>query len=163
MAKLDAGVVRRRRTPLRIAVFVAAVAAVGLPLPHAAQASCLGPSIAVGTAVDVRNPPTSGGSLIAGQRVTVTGEWFRSGCDDTGASAVGCSTGSGQRSTEAPLTEVQLVLRQGQSRWTIDTRDAAGRSDRYAVAWQGRIPKAARPGPAELMANTAILPVLISN
>lgn len=118
--------------------------------------------LAVGTVTDTGNPPASGGSLTAGQDVTVSGAWFRSGCDDTGRPAAGCGVGSGQRSTEAPLTQVQLVLQQGRSRWVIDTRDAAGRADQYTLTWQGRIPKAVRPGPAELTADVATLPVLIT-
>lgn len=118
--------------------------------------------IAIGTDVDTRNPPTSGGSLAAGQLITVSGAWFHSGCDDSGAPTAGCGAGAETGSTQAPLTEVKLTLRQRGSSWTIDTRDAADRSQRYTLTWQGRLPEAARPGPAELVAGLATLPVTIT-
>lgn len=150
--------VRGDRVLLRLAVATAGVIAVVCPVPTAAYASCVGPTIAVGAMVDDTELPTSGGSLAAGQPVTVSGVWFHSGCDDTGARA-GC--GPAQPSSEAPVTGVELILRQGSSSWTVDTRDAGSRAERYAVTWRGRVPTSARAGPAELTAGYATLPVLI--
>lgn len=128
-----------------------------VPLP-AAQASCVGPVFAVGDAVDDARPPRDGVLPAPGADVTVSGVWFRSGCDDTGQGA-GCSAPA---STEAPMRDVDLVLEQGDASWTLGTQDAASRGDRYAITWTAQVPTGARPGPAVLRAGPGELSVEIS-
>ena len=134
----------------------------GVVVPDPASGSCVGPVLAVGASVDAAHPPTTGGVLQRGQIVTVTGEWFHSGCADTYSSGPGCSrTPAVPDDPEAPLTDVELTLHQGSRTWVLDTADATG--DHYTVRWSGRLPADAKPGPAELRAESASLPVTISS
>lgn len=90
-----------------------------------------------------------------GSVTTVTGEWFRAGCDDTGQGS-GCRA---PESEEEPLRDVELVLRQGEVSVRLGTADAADRPDRYGIRWRGRVPATFRPGPATLQAAGTSLPV----
>lgn len=152
---------RRRRF---VSVIVAAVAAglLGIAVPPSASGSCVGPILRVGPTVDDATPPTTGGVLQPGQVVTVTGEWFHSGCEDTYTTGPGCS-GSPARpdDPEAPLPDVQLTLHQGSKTWVLGTENATG--ERYSISWRLELPATAKPGPAELHADSASLPVTIGS
>ena len=141
---------------------VLAVAAVGLgPVAPPARASCVGPVMAVGSSVDDVQPPTSGGTVVPGQEVTVSGLFFRDGCDDHGSVSGGC-TPVEHREVETPLLDVPLVLEQDGRSWVLDTADASGDDDGFAVRWQGRVPPDVVPGPALLRAATTTLPVEVT-
>ena len=127
-----------------------------VPLPLAV-ASCVGPLLGVGDAVDDARPPESGVLPAAGADVTVSGVWFHTGCDDTGQGA-GCSA----TSTEEPMRDVDLVLEQGGVSWVLGTRSASSREDRYTLSWAVQVPADAQPGPATLRAGGAELPVTVS-
>lgn len=60
------------------------------------------------------------------------------------------------------MRDVDLVLEQGNASWTLGTRDAASREDRYAMTWTVQVPPKARPGLATLRAGLSELPVEIS-
>ncbi|MEJ5868497.1 hypothetical protein WDV85_12200 [Pseudokineococcus sp. 5B2Z-1] len=149
----------RRRRGMTVLVTVGlSCALLGLVPVPAARASCAGPLFAVGATVDDARAPDSGVLPAPGADVTVSGVWFRTGCDDTGQGA-GCSAPA---STEAPMRDVDLVLEQGDRSWTLGTQDASSREDRYAISWTGHVPPGARPGPATLRAGSSALPVHIS-
>lgn len=128
----------------------------GLTAPQTALASCVGPQVSI-TVGD-------GGSAVAhvegaevtvepGARLTVTGTWFRDGCNDT--SSVG-TTGCGgpvvsQGETETPMRDVVLLLTQGNGRWPLGTTDATGRADSFAIAFDVGLPTDLQPGAAVLM------------
>ena len=156
---VHAGSMRLRRWVARAVVVLVSAALLGVAGPVLARGSCVGPTIAVGTDLDPAAPPADGGTVRAGQPVTVTGRWFHSGCEDTGGTT-GC--GEPPPDPEAPLLAVELVLRQGGQSWRLDRRDAAPRSEQYAVRWSGTIPPQVRPGPAELTAAGATLPVTVT-
>jgi len=150
---------RRHRSPAVLAPLGLSCALLGLvPLP-AARASCAGPILAVGTTVDEARPADIGVLPAPGADVTVSGIWFHTGCDDTGQGA-GCSAPA---STEAPMRDVDLVLEQGGSSWTLGAQDASSRRDRYAVTWETQVPRDAQPGPATLRAGFGELPVEVSD
>ena len=148
----------RSRSPTVLAVLALAAVLLGTVAPPA-QAGCSAPVLVVGTTADDAHPPATGGSLVAGQDLSVSGLRFHSGCDDTGESS-GCSAPPAP--TEAPLRDVDLVLEQGGRTWTLDTQDASGRESGYALRWDGRVPADAAPGPATLRAATTRLPVEIT-
>lgn len=60
------------------------------------------------------------------------------------------------------MRDVDLVLEQGGSSWTLGTQDASARDDRYAITWTATVPSDAQPGPATLRAGFGELPVEIS-
>lgn len=118
----------------------------------AAVAGCTGPVLSL-TAQDP-GPP-----LVAlASDLTVTGEWFHSGCDDTGQGS-GCGA---PPSEEAPLSDVELFVEQSGRSVLLGTSDAADRSDRYAIAWDVDLPAGLRPGPAVLRAAGAELPLQLT-
>ena len=123
----------------------------GWPVP-AATAGCAGPQLAVGQRVEPEPAPTA---VTIGQVVTVTGEWFHTGCDDTGQGA-GCGA---PPSEQEPMRGVSLVLEQGGTTVPLGTADAGDRSDRYRVDWQAQVPSDLQPGPATLQAGGASLAV----
>lgn len=121
------------RLPALLAVLVSACV-VGLFAPTSASASCVGGRLTVGTA-------SLGGDL------AVDGEWFHEGCDDGGGA--GCSA----TSTESPMQDVDVVLEQNGTSWTLATVDASGRSENYAIHWSGPLPDGVVAGPATVTAD----------
>ena len=122
-----------------------ALVAVG-PLPgEPAGASCAGPELKV---------PGSHGerpALALGAEVRIEGDYFFDGCDDSGggrSDGPGCQADE-QRTTQKPLDDVTLVLRQGEESWDLGTVDA---DDDYTVAWTVVLPDGVRPGRATLSA-----------
>ena len=119
-----------------------------------AAASCVGPTLAIGpVSPEGSLPPPAAMALDA--VVTVNGEWFRTGCDDTGQGS-GCGA---PPSEEAPMREVALRLEQGEASAVLGLSDAAARQDRYGIRWRIRVPSGFRPGPAELSAGGSVLSV----
>lgn len=135
-----------------------AAGALGLVAPPALSASCIGPVIGIGTFVDDRSANQAPVPVLRGATIGVVGEWFRDGCNDTGAST-GC--GVTPRDEESPQTGVELRLIQGDASWTLATADAQEREARYAISWQATVPADARPGSATLEASGASAPVVI--
>lgn len=130
----------RRSLPAALLLGAAVV-----PLPAPAAASCAGPSI-----VEPREV------LRPGAAVTVRGDAFADGCQDTAS----CSPvpGCGCRYDEpppTPLTDVPLVLRQSGAEWPLGTADAgtAAEGALGEVAWEVVLPADARPGEATLVAG----------
>lgn len=141
---------------------VVGMAVVAAALGLVASGSCAGPRLAVGSAIDDANPPSTGGVVHRGQAVTVTGTLFHSGCEDTSATGAGCS-GSPAAPTdpEAPLRNVQLTLHQRSRTSVLGTADATGKH--YSISWSWRLPSSVQRGPAQLRAATAVLPVTIGS
>lgn len=148
-----------------LALLVSAVVTAGLlgvsyPAPMAA-AGCVGPTLAVG---DTATPgPTSGSPsiLVRGQTATIAGISFHAGCEDTFVSAgPGCQA-SQPTDPQSPLTDVQLVLTQGDRSWELGAADAADRDRQYAISWTVSIPTDVAVGPATLTAAAASIPVQI--
>lgn len=134
----------------------------GVGHPPAATASCVGPSLAVGASVDPAQPPSGEAQLERGTLTTVSGIFFHRGCEDTQeGSALGCHT-SPPSDPESPLTDVELILVQGDHRWVLDTADASGRDQLYAISWMVTVPADAAAGSAELRAATASQTIQIS-
>jgi len=129
-----------------------------------AAASCVGPQLVIGT--DPEAASLGGGEspapvTVAGDGLLqVAGQWFRNGCDDTSSGGAGCAGPSA--SSESPMREVDLVLEQGGSSWTLGTADAAGRGEGYAIAWQVELPPEVVAGPAVVSAAGVDVPVEIS-
>lgn len=136
-----------RRLLLSSAVLLGVAVA---PYPQSpAHASCAAPVLQVSGSDGV---PVL---LRRGERVTVTGQGFVDGCDDTGGGSVlGCS-GHDSRGTTAPLTDVELVLVQGQpvttqtSLATSDAGDASG-GELGHIAWSFTVSAQQPLGPAVL-------------
>lgn len=119
-----------------------------------AAASCVGPVLAVGPVPEEGTAPAPA-VLDIGPVTTVAGEWFRTGCDDTGQGS-GCGA---PESEESPMRGVDLVLEQGTVSALLATSDAADRQDRYAIRWRVQVPSTFRPGPATLTAAGTSLSV----
>lgn len=152
--------VRPSRRVSQVLVLAAAAGTLGVVVPSPASASCAGPILGVGSAVDTADPPTTGGLIQRGQAFTVSGEYFHSGCADTYSTGPGCRQSSdGRDDPETPLTNVQLILKQRSMTWLLTTVDATG--ERHSISWSGRLPTDVEPGPAELLAGSAALPVTI--
>ena len=118
-----------------------------------AGASCTGPLLGVGPAVDQTAAPRP--VVVMGAHVTVSGRGLFSGCDDTGQGA-GCGA---PESEQVPLSDVDLVLEQGGRTTRLGTADASGPEQGYAVTWRTVVPPTATPGPAVLHAGDAELVV----
>lgn len=150
------GVVRRCRVTARLPHVALSLCLLGGLLGlwpvGAAVASCTGPVLSIGG--EQAAPPAV--DLTTG--LEVTGEWFRSGCDDTGQGS-GCRA---PESEEAPLTDVELFVEQGGRSVLLGTADAADKSQRYAVGWEVTLPADLHPGPAVLRAAGAELPVQLT-
>lgn len=154
---------RRRAVelPRRLAaagVLAVLCAALGMApgLTGPAAASCVGPVLTVGddpSAAAAADPEAAPAPLGRG-RQQVSGQWFREGCDDGGGGA-GCA--GPLTSTEEPMEEVDLVLRQGGASWVLGTADAHG--DRYDTSWEFDVPDDVTAGPAVLSAGGVDLPV----
>jgi hypothetical protein len=149
---------RMRLGLTRVALLGLFAALLGLPLPLA-QASCVGPLLGVGNAIDDARPPTSGELPVRGEDVIVSGIWFGTGCEDTGTT--GCSVPV-TVDREAPMRDVDLVLEQGSSTWVLGTQNASDEEDSYRITWAVKVPADAQAGPATLRAGGAELPVEIS-
>lgn len=126
-----------------VALLVAALLAVALaPFPGSpAVASCAGPMLLV------PGPQRPLPELAAGREVSVTGEFFLDGCDDTGGQDVifGCEE---EREVETPMAGVELLLRQRGREWSLGTADADARG---RIGWDVRVPDGLRPGRARLL------------
>ncbi len=123
----------------------------------AADASCVGPALALGRST----PEATTGRRVPvhrGEEITVSGGWFRNGCSDVYVRS-GCRTRPVEE--ETPLRGVRLQLVQGARHWTLGAADAGDRNTRYAISWRVRVPATARPGPARLEAQDAVLRVRI--
>ena len=132
------------------------------PVPGGpAAADCAGPSLSLAGA------DGAAGSLpvvtLEGP-TEVVGRGFVDGCDDTGGGSVwGCGSGEGE--VETPLSDVELVVRQGGRTWELGTADAGTAADGRLgqVAWQAQLPSGLEPGRAVLVAgHDARLPVRLA-
>lgn len=116
------------------------VACLPAPLPGA-SASCAAPEVDV----------ARGAALQRGTTLTVAGQGFLDGCDDSGtcAARVGCS-GCAHKPDEvvAPLAAVPLTLVQGERRWQLAGADADHAGD---VSWTVVLPDDATVGAAQLV------------
>ena len=124
-----------RSTMLLVAVLVMAAGLVGLWAPDRAAASCVGPQVSVGVGPATPVPVSESAAPVAvrpGDRLVVRGEWFHTGCDDTGSSGPGCA-GPRSSSTQQPMTGVQLSLESGSSTRQLGVADAGDAADRYRV------------------------------
>ena len=90
-------------------------------------AACVGPQLGLAPA-----------AAAVGDDLTVTVEWLREGCDDTGGA-----------DEERPVSDVPVVLVQGGTRVQLGT--VSGRGDRYAGSLTASVPGEARPGPATVV------------
>lgn len=134
--------------------FLLLVAALGglavAPFPKTpASASCTGPYFEV----------AEGLVLERGTTVTVEGRGFAEGCSDS----MGCEVGPGcddceyDDPPERPMTEVALVLRQGNRTWELAVDDAGSAADDRLgwTSWTFEVPADVKPGRARLLASPA--------
>ena len=147
------------RASRAVACLVLLAALLGAWPAGGASAGCAGPVLAVGPVVDeaLAQEPERIAVLRTGQAVTVSGQRFFSGCDDTGQ-GTGCGAPD---SEQVPLTGVQLVLRQAARSVSLGTADATGPAQGYAVSWRVRVPSGFVAGPAVLEAAGVRLPVVL--
>jgi hypothetical protein len=129
-----------------LAVLALCGGVLGLWSPPSALASCVGPQLRVGSGSSEAGDPPSAAEVPKSRPLTVSGEWFHEGCNDTGTSA-GCS-GPSPAKAEPPMRDVILTLVQGSSSWALGTADAAGQN--YTISWAVRLPVGVEPGPAVL-------------
>ncbi|WP_432537281.1 hypothetical protein [Kineococcus arenarius] len=133
-----------------------------LPASSAA-AGCAGPQLVVGSDPAAAQPDAVQSPapvpIPASGQLQVAGQWFHEGCDDTGVAGAGCA--GPVTTSQSPMEDVDLVLEQAGSSWTLGTAGAAGHDEQYAIAWQVRLPEDVAPGPAVLSAAGAEVPVLI--
>ncbi|WP_336921560.1 hypothetical protein [Aquipuribacter sp. SD81] len=139
----------------RVALVGLLVTLPGLPLPLA-HASCVGPLLGVGAAVDDTDPPATSVLPLPGAEVEVSGVWFVDGCDDT---AGGCAVPVDE---SRPLDGVELLLEQDGRAWLPGTQDASGEDEDYRISWTVQVPADVRTGPATLRAAGAELAVEIA-
>ncbi|PPK93544.1 hypothetical protein CLV92_110172 [Kineococcus xinjiangensis] len=81
----------------------------------------------------------------------MSGQWFHEGCDDSSTAGAGCA--GPLTTTQTPMEDVDLVLEQGASSWTLGVADAAGHAEDYAIGWRVRLPDEVMPGRAVLRAG----------
>lgn len=127
-------------------VLLGAAALSPWPSPGA-SASCAGPSISVvGSQVD---PP----ELEPRTSIVVEGRGFVDGCDDNGTSDGGGCDNDEPREGEAPLSDVELTIRQGGHEWILGTADAGtAESDELGrVTWTFTLPTEVGGGTARLV------------
>jgi len=138
--------VRRSLLILVTAMLGAAVS----PFPQTpASASCAAPYLEVSRQL----------VLERGATLTIEGRAFVDGCQDV----MGCSTGWGCDSCKyddpppTPIVDVGLRLVQRGRSWTLGEADAqtAETNDMGRVTWTFEVPAAAKPGPAQLLADQA--------
>jgi hypothetical protein len=129
--------------------------------PPAARASCVGPSLAVGTTADPGQPTSTPANLARGQTTRIAGIFFHAGCEDTFSSpGPGCRAPQ-PSDPQSPLTDVHFTLTQGDRRWDLGTADAADREQQYAIVWDVTIPNDVAVGTAALTAGSATVAVQI--
>ena len=138
---------RSRQLLTGLGVLALCSGVLGLWSPPTALASCVGPQLRVGSGAGPSGD-TSAAELSRSRPVTVSGEWFHEGCNDTGTAA-GCS-GPSPAKAEPPMRDVILTLAQGSSSWTLGIADAAGPDQNYTINWAVRLPVEVEPGPAVL-------------
>ena len=128
-----------------------------------AAASCVGPQLAIGSDPAAAEPVAEENPapvpIMDSGSLQVSGQWFHEGCDDTGVDGVGCA--GPITTSQSPMENVDLVLRQGETSWTLDTADAAGHGEHYAIGWEVRLPEDVAPGPAVLSAAGAEVSVQV--
>lgn len=143
---------RRRRTAGSLTfVVLATCLATGLFVPTVAQASCAGPSLAVGPTGSTPDPyPTEPQAVVAappGGGLAVTGTFFLDGCDDVQSCSAGCG-GCQSVNPAYPMKGLTLVLVRGPQQYEFGAIDAQG--DSGDVRWDVTIPGEVPPGPAQL-------------
>lgn len=154
--------VRQRREITWFVATAVVAGALGIVVPSPASGSCVGPLLRVGPILSTSPTHQRPELLQHGQAVTVTGEWFHSGCADTYSNGPGCSGSSARPDDpEAPLTNVKLTLHQRSKTWVLGSADAIG--ERYSISWTWQLPSGVEPGPAELRAESATLTVAIGS
>lgn len=148
-----------------IALLVSAAVTAGLfgisyPAPMAA-AGCVGPTLAVGDTATPEPTSDSPSTLVRGQTANIAGVFFHAGCEDSfGSAGPGCQP-SQPTDPQSPLTDVPLVLTQGDRSWELGAADAADRDQQYVISWTVSIPTDVAVGPATLTADAASLTVQI--
>ncbi|MDO8106371.1 hypothetical protein Q6348_04075 [Isoptericola sp. b441] len=156
---------RRRRGTAWVAMLVLCAGVLGVAAPTVAVASCVAPLVWV--AAGEAEPVAADGTVVlhVEEPMTVSGEWFRNGCDDTGSVQIGGPGCGGpvvsRGDTESPMRDVAVVLTQGSHRWELGSADAAGAADRYALRFHTTVPTDAEPGPATLEVGPVTVSVLI--
>ena len=140
-------------------------AALGVAVPATAIASCVAPQVWVAAGESEPAAAESAVVLHADEPMTVSGEWFHHGCDDTGAVQVGGPGCGGpvvsRGDTESPMRDVPVVLTQAGHRWELGSADAAGPADRYALRFHTTVPPDVEPGPATLQVGSVTVSLLI--
>lgn len=133
-----------RVTPGRLLVALL-VAVTVMPL-SGAGASCVAPSLVVPERV-----------YAPAARTVFSGQLFLDGCDDTSTEdTFGCSAEPPEQA--APMNDVELVLRQGERRWSLGTADAEEGGN---IRWSTALPRDLRQGRAELVAGPANSEIII--
>lgn len=122
----------------------AAVFSATCPWPAGeAAAGCVAPYLE-GSAIGAE-PPV----LRLGSTVTIEGDAFVEGCNDTG-STWGCSAES-----ESPMKDVVLRIQQGGSEWELGSADASDGEGRGHVEWTVALPEGLTKGRATLKADSS--------
>lgn len=85
--------------------------------------------------------------LRLGSTVTIEGDAFANGCDDTG-STWACSAESRE-----PMQDVVLRIRQGGREWELGSADASDGDTVGHVEWTVALPEGLQPGRAVLQAD----------
>ena len=162
-----------RRFRALLVVTVVAASGLGLFAPSRAVASCVAPSISLPdvaaemATVDGEQVPVY--SVVPGDMLTVDGEYFFEGCNDFVVVEVGTHGCSGPpdptpNPPPAPAARnVRLVLAQAGHHWTLDTADAAGEDDSWAITWTAELPADLEAGPATITARSAELHLIIES
>lgn len=133
-----------------VLLLTALLALAVVPYPQVrASASCAAPYL------DLSERP----KFERGDRVTIEGKAFVTGCQDSESCEVGCGADSCKSDDPppTPMRGVQLRLQQGDRTWRLDVADAAAAEDNRLgqVSWSFELPADARPGPARLLADQA--------
>lgn len=85
--------------------------------------------------------------LRAGSTVTIEGDAFADGCDDTG------STWACAAESREPMEDVVLRIRQGGREWELGSADASDGDRGGHVEWTVALPEGLQPGRAVLQAD----------
>lgn len=104
-----------------------------------ARADCAAPMLDV----------TRGQQLPLAGEVTITGRWFKDGCNDVGSchGVLGCQS-CDYGPPAKPLEDLTLELHQDGRTWELATADAVGEAGK--VAWGFALPHGVRKGAARL-------------
>ena len=108
-----------------------------------AVAGCVAPYLE-GSATGAE-PPV----LRLGSTVTIQGDAFVEGCNDTG-STWACSAES-----ESPMDDIVLRIEQGGREWKLGSADASGGEARGQVEWTVALPEGLTQGRATLEADSS--------